>query len=268
MLRPTAHATRYTRSPKADYFYGDKMAIVRVRKDANYFAASNEPFNDKRLSWESRGLMGYLLSKPDHWQINMEDLLKQGPAGEHKLRRMMAELRKCGYMNRIRITMPGGVFDWITEVYESPSQNPNKSASWRFSTSGSSTSGPSTCGKPPDVLSTDKASTDDIDPVAAKLQGEKFRFNPNTGFIISEWKKRHSDQRIIQAIEWSVAHRARNLNYVDQVLLGWETDGYPLSREEQKALRGNQKKKSSGGTQDLQAGLAAFVARHEQVGAD
>lgn len=126
------------------------MTTIRVRKDANYFAASNEPFNDTQLSWEARGLMGYLLSKPDSWKISMIDLEKKGPAGNHKLRRMLAELRKAGYMNRIRITLENKRFDWITEVYESPSQNPT----CRFSTSGSSTSG-----KLPDIVSTDLLST-------------------------------------------------------------------------------------------------------------
>ena len=100
------------------------MTIIRVRKDARYFTASNEPFNDRRLSWEARGLMGYLLSKPDSWEVNMIDLSKNGPAGEHKLRRMLAELRSAGYMNRVRITLEKGKFDWLTEVYESPSQDP------------------------------------------------------------------------------------------------------------------------------------------------
>ena len=126
------------------------MSIIRVRKDARYFTASNEPFNDKRLSWEARGLMGYLLSKPDGWEVNMLDLENNGPAGEHKLRRMLAELRAAGYMNRVRVTLEHGKFDWITEVYESPSLNP-KPASRRFSTSGSSTSG-----KLPDIVSTEK----------------------------------------------------------------------------------------------------------------
>jgi len=123
------------------------MSIIRVRKDARYFVASNEPFVDEKLSWEARGLMGYLLTKPDHWEVRTHDLTKKGPAGEHKIRRMLAELRKSGYMNRIRIVNTDKTFDWITEVFESPSQNPHPNASGRFSTSGSSTSG-----KVPDIV--------------------------------------------------------------------------------------------------------------------
>jgi hypothetical protein len=126
------------------------MSIIRVRKDEKYFTASNEPFVDKRLSWEARGLMGYLLTKPDNWQVRIEDLQKQGPAKLHKIRRMLAEARLYGYMNRTRLVRADGTFDWLTEVFESPSQNPSPSSSVRFSTSGSPTTG-----KPADIVITD-----------------------------------------------------------------------------------------------------------------
>lgn len=149
------------------------MTIIRVRKDGNYFTASNEPFVDPRLSWETRGMIGYLLTKPNNWETRIEDLKKQGPAKLHKIRRMLAEARAHGYINRIRITNPEGTFSWITEVYESPSQNPNPSQSFnktsvRKSTTGQenstsvrlSTSGSSTSGKPADIVSTDLINTE------------------------------------------------------------------------------------------------------------
>lgn len=137
------------------------MSIIRVKKNDKYFTASNEPFNDKRLSWETRGVIGYLLTKPNNWQVRMEDLEKQGTAGSHKLRRMLAEARQYGYMNRIRISNPDGTFDWITEIYESPSQNPKPSKSIiKRTSSRKSTSGQSTSGKVPDIVNTDETSTD------------------------------------------------------------------------------------------------------------
>ena len=150
------------------------MSIVRVKKDARYFSASNEPFNDKRLSWETRGLMGYLLSKPNNWQVRMDGLEKAGPAGNHKLRRMLAEARQYGYMNRIRITLPGNKFDWITEVYESPSLNPNPTASYRKSTSGFSTSG-----KPPDIVITEGVSTEsfNLEGDATEAEVERMKYD-------------------------------------------------------------------------------------------
>lgn len=138
------------------------MSIIRVKKDEKYFTASNEPFIDKRLSWEARGLMGYLLTKPNNWQVRISDLESQGEAGNHKIKRMLAELRTYGYMNRIRITLEGGKFDWITEVYESPSQNPNPSKDVIKTSSRISTSGSSTSGKLPDIVITDGINTESL----------------------------------------------------------------------------------------------------------
>lgn len=178
------------------------MSIIRVRKSVNYFTASNEPFLDKRLSWETRGLMGYLLTKPDSWEVRVGDLEKQGPAKLHKIRRMLAEARLYGYMNRIRVTKPDGTFDWITEVFESVSQNPNPSSSVRKSTTGLSsvrlsTSGSSTSGKPADIVSTEESITKDLmrgileneAKVQAKTNPLRF-FEEALGFGILPWDSR------------------------------------------------------------------------------
>jgi hypothetical protein len=93
--------------------------IIRTVKDKGYFVASNTPFNDKRLSWEARGVLAYLLSKPDGWITRNGDLLKNGPAGERKIGRILKELQALGYMTRERVHEDGR-FDWVTCVYESP----------------------------------------------------------------------------------------------------------------------------------------------------
>lgn len=103
------------------------MTTVRVNKRKDYFTTSNEAFNDPAISWEASGVMGYLLSKPDGWKVRMHDLENQRKCGNYKMRRILSELRTRGYINRIRIALPDGTFDWVTDVYESPSINPNPS---------------------------------------------------------------------------------------------------------------------------------------------
>ena len=97
-----------------------KLTIVRLPKIAKYFAVTNAVFADERLSWEARGLMGYLLSKPDDWQVRLHDLKRRGPAAEHKLRRMLRELERFGYLRRKRLRHADGTFSWTTTIYESP----------------------------------------------------------------------------------------------------------------------------------------------------
>ncbi len=197
--------------------------IIRVKKDARYFAASNEPFNDVRLSWEARGLMGYLLSKPDTWQVQVTDLENKGPAKEHKLRRMLAELRKAGYMNRIRLTIPGGKFNWMTEVYESPSLNP-KPTSWGFSTSGLSTSG-----KPPDIVSTDLHEEEEED---GAVQNVFTLYTQEIGLLtpiiadgIEAWLKDVPEKWLRDAITEAVKNGARNWKYIEAILKRWHAQG-------------------------------------------
>jgi hypothetical protein len=210
------------------------MTTIRVKKDARYFSASNEPFNDKRLSWEARGLMGYLLSKPNNWQIRIADLEKQGPAGNHKIRRMLAELRQYGYMNRIRITNDNKTFDWMTDVYESPSQNPKPSTQIQKASGGKSTSGSSTRGKPHNIVKTDGASTDsDIDSEIFKaLEELTGGLNTNTPRFVDTWKEKHPVERIMEAIALAKTTGRKPVQYVDSILVGWEANGYPKTREQ------------------------------------
>lgn len=199
------------------------MSIIRVRKDEKYFTASNEPFVDKRLSWESRGLIGYLLTKPNNWEIRMEDLEKQGPAGNHKLRRMLAELRKTGYMNRIRITVEQNKFDWVTELYESPSQNPRPQASGRFSTSGSSTSG-----KVPDITNTDRTNTEVPTTKPNIFTLYEANIGPLTPMIadtLQDAEKTYAVEWIAEVIEIAVKHNKRNWAYCEAILKRWNTEG-------------------------------------------
>ena len=69
--------------------------IIRTAKDRHhpYVLISRDVFHDTRLSWEARGLLGYLLSKPDDWEIRFANLLHQGPGGRDRMRRILRELQ-------------------------------------------------------------------------------------------------------------------------------------------------------------------------------
>jgi DnaD/phage-associated family protein len=236
------------------------MTIIRVRKDRRYFTASNEPFIDKRLSWETRGLMGYLLTKPDNWQVRIEDLVTQGPAKLHKVRRMLAEARLYGYMNRIRITLPGGTFDWITEVFESPSQNPNPSSSVRksvtgektrvgLSTSGSAAGGSSTSGKPADIVSTDSTITSSSTPPNIYKLYEQ-NIGPLTPLISDELKDLEANnpvEWVVYAISEAANANARNMKFIVAVVAGCKKRGsHLIPRKAKRTVRNGKAKKGSG----------------------
>lgn len=75
------------------------MSIVRVHKKENpYVIIDKTGVSDTRLSWKARGLLCYLLSKPDGWKLNVEHLANHGPDGERATRSGLKELERFGYL--------------------------------------------------------------------------------------------------------------------------------------------------------------------------
>ena len=68
--------------------------------------------------------MGYLLSKPDDWRVRLFDLVRRGPAGPHKIQRILRELEEAGYLILRRIRRPDGTVDWLTTVVERAGASP------------------------------------------------------------------------------------------------------------------------------------------------
>jgi len=74
--------------------------IIRVnKKDQPYVLISKELINDKRLSYKARGIVSYLLSKPNGWHVRIGDLINQSDKdGEKSVRSGVQELKAIGYM--------------------------------------------------------------------------------------------------------------------------------------------------------------------------
>ena len=146
----------------------EDQGIVRVEKGKHhpYTVVSNTLVQDESLSWQARGLMVYLLSKPDNWRVRMDDLERAGGVGRQQTRSILTELEGAGYVRRRRVHLDGGRFDWETTVYESPQQEEAQAEFEEEITideptiGRSPTDGPATDGQVPDIVSTDVPSTD------------------------------------------------------------------------------------------------------------
>lgn len=74
------------------------MSIIRLSKKESKFAQiDNRLINDKRLSWRARGILCYLISKPENWTIVTAHLIEQGPEGRDAVRTCFNELKELGY---------------------------------------------------------------------------------------------------------------------------------------------------------------------------
>lgn len=96
--------------------------IVRVSKRENPYVTLDKFFlSDDRLSWKAKGLLSYLLSKPDNWEIYVSDLLKRATDGRDSIYAGLKELEKAGYLRRNRKHNDQGRFDGYEYViYERP----------------------------------------------------------------------------------------------------------------------------------------------------
>lgn len=94
--------------------------ILRVKKPERYTTLDNRLLRDKRLSWAARGLLAFLLSKPDNWKVRVDNLINESPAGRDANYSILDELASLRYLVRIRRKGPGGHFIHETIVSESP----------------------------------------------------------------------------------------------------------------------------------------------------
>lgn len=98
------------------------MSIVKVKKyDCPYVQIDKRPLSDKRLSWKAKGILVYLLSKPDDWHVWVRDLAARSTDGEGAVRTGLEELFKAGYATRQQGKKENGTFAPVNyTVYERP----------------------------------------------------------------------------------------------------------------------------------------------------
>jgi len=78
------------------------MPILRHKQDANFVTIPNELAQNSDLSYDARGLLLELLSRPADWKIVKQQLLR-GYCRDYKLKRIIKELRNAGYLHLINL---------------------------------------------------------------------------------------------------------------------------------------------------------------------
>jgi hypothetical protein len=84
--------------------------ILRNPNRHRWTVIDNRILEDERLSWDARGLLAFLLSKPDKWNVNVTHLEGQSKAGRSKVRRILRELSEAGYLEYRKARGKGGLF--------------------------------------------------------------------------------------------------------------------------------------------------------------
>lgn len=99
----------------------DNSVIRRVVKEKKYAQIDNDLINNRSLSFKALGILTYILSKPDDWQIYISDLMREKD-GEKSVRSGLKELIELKFMQRYRVydMDTGKVHHWETLVSETP----------------------------------------------------------------------------------------------------------------------------------------------------
>lgn len=141
------------------------MSIVRAPRPASGFYILDKAISeDPRLGWAARGLLVFLLGKPDHWQVSITHLVNQTReagkrSGRDAVYSILSELEGAGYITRRPRRAEGGEFTG-TEYVVSESPRPEK---------------PDTV--PPNAVDPFQARTEG----KAKTEGEQGKKNPLEG---------------------------------------------------------------------------------------
>lgn len=102
--------------------------IIRIERRERWTTLDRRALDDVRLSYRARGVLAWLLSRPDDWQVRASALAGRrdddddGREGRDAIRTALRELADHGYLVRTKRQVDGG--RWITEsvLYEYPTE--------------------------------------------------------------------------------------------------------------------------------------------------
>lgn len=103
----------------------NKTFIHREILQDNFTRLPNSIFEDPNLSWEAKGLLGYLLSRKETWEVHLNHLAtiyKGSKKGNRisAIRTIIKELKNQGYMSLDVTKDADGHFEFHYYVYMSP----------------------------------------------------------------------------------------------------------------------------------------------------
>lgn len=123
------------------------MITRRPRPKSNFYLLDKAISEDKRMSWAARGMLVYLLGKPDHWKVSPAALtnetkgLKRG-TGRDGVYAILNELKEVGYLQASGVRDASGSFagtDYTIGEVAIPPSVPHPS---KPDTAGPDTAGP------------------------------------------------------------------------------------------------------------------------------
>jgi len=104
--------------------------VIRVQRKPSSFVTMDKGFlENPNLSWKAKGILAYLLSKPDNWKVIISNVLKNATDGKGSVYKGLSELKEYGYYSKVPIRDEKGVIvRWDSVVLEVPDMQYAKNA--------------------------------------------------------------------------------------------------------------------------------------------
>ncbi len=96
------------------------MTTIRVAHRHRFTTVDRAALNDAALSFRARGVLVWLLDKPDDWRTTADVIAQAGKEGRDAIRAALTELEQASYLSRKKWRDSTGVWksEWV--VYEQP----------------------------------------------------------------------------------------------------------------------------------------------------
>ncbi|PTK44482.1 DnaD domain protein [Staphylococcus hominis] len=229
------------------------MATFRVFKESGEFVTVHKAFiHDASLSWKAKGILLYLLSRPDDWQIYETELIKHTSDKLSSLKSGLKQLEEAGYIKRKRKRDDKGRMQgYEYEVYEQPihirksNVDEKESIHMRKSNDGKTDVGKSNDGKS-HTTNNNRTNSDSTKNKSTNNNGSSstsatqppqppsvFNFYQENGFgilrpvivdQINAWIDdfgANGEDIVIRALKEAAENNVYKWNYVNQILKNW-----------------------------------------------
>lgn len=90
--------------------------IIRRRHTANFTTIGNALFDDERLAADEVGVLAFLLSRPNDWEVRRPSLMRRWHVGPDTIKRVMRNLIKTGWCRAQKTRLSNGTFHIVYEI--------------------------------------------------------------------------------------------------------------------------------------------------------
>jgi hypothetical protein len=101
----------------------DGSYITNRRRENPFVQIDKNVFEDTNISWKAKGMLGYLLSKPEGWKVYVTDLKKRSKDGRDAVSSGLKELETAGYLKKHKLRQEGKFAGYNYEIFEYPTED-------------------------------------------------------------------------------------------------------------------------------------------------